>query len=121
MSERMTNPEQRWRPISLLPAFRFAVGRAAKTAAEQAGNMRLAIAQPDAVDRFELARMQLVYQDTALNVAMCREQLQRWREEDVASDQQVALDLLDEIVQQWADDTQTVLDAIKTLMHPSRG
>jgi hypothetical protein len=119
-AERMTKPDQRWRPINLLPAFKYAVSSAAQSAREQARNMREAVSQPGLINRIELARMQLVYQDTALYVEMCGEQLRRWRGECTTSDQAAQIDLLDEVVRQWADDTQTVIDAIKALMHDTR-
>lgn len=113
----MTKPEQRWRPITLMPAFKYAVSSAAETASEQAENMRLAIERPDLINRVELARMRLVYEDTALYVDMCREQVCRWRGECATPEQTAALDQLDGLVKQWADDTKTVIDAVSSLLH----
>jgi hypothetical protein len=114
----MTKPEQRWRPIALMPAFKYAVGTAADAARVQAENMRLAIDQHNVIDRVELARMRVVYEDTQLYIQMCEEQLSRWRDESTTSEQIAALDRLDAIVEQWADDTETVLDAVTALLHP---
>jgi hypothetical protein len=113
----MTKPEQRWRPIELMPAFKYAVSSAAETARAQAENMRLAINQHDLISRVELARMRIVYEDTALYIDMCGEQVRRWRDESAASEQVTTLDQLDAIVRQWADDTQIVLDAVNALLH----
>jgi hypothetical protein len=112
----MTEPEQRWRPIALMPAFKFAIGSAAESSRVQAENMRLALQQPGAVNRFELSRLRLIYAETARNVDMCREQLQRWRGECTVPEQRVALDQLDALVEQWSGDTNVVVDAIKVLL-----
>ncbi|GLQ50960.1 hypothetical protein ACFFJT_07135 [Dyella flava] len=117
MQKKVTNPEQRWRPLSLMPAFKFAVGRAAEGARVQAKSMRVAIKHPGLVNRFDLVRMRLVYEETALNAAMCREQVKRWRGECVTREQMMALDRLEGIVDQWSDDTDEVLEAIKALLH----
>jgi hypothetical protein len=111
----MTKLEQRWRPIALMPAFKFAISRAAETSHAQAENMRLAIASPGSVNRFELARLRLIYEETARNVDMCREQLRRWRGESTVPEQLAALDHLDAVVEQWADDTHVVIRALKVL------
>ncbi|WP_158543227.1 hypothetical protein [Dyella psychrodurans] len=79
--------------------------------------MRLAIDQPDLIDRMELTRMRLVYEDTAQQVDMCREQLKRWCGECTTPEQVKALERLAGIVKQWADDTRLVRDAIDTLLH----
>jgi hypothetical protein len=113
----MTKPEQRWRPIALMPAFKYAVSTAAETARIQAENMRLAINQHDLISRVELARMRVVYEDTQLYVQMCEEQLSRWRNESTTTEQIAALDRLDVMVEQWADDTEAVLDAVTALLH----
>ncbi|HTV85427.1 MAG TPA: hypothetical protein VME63_08475 [Dyella sp.] len=99
-----------------MPAFKFAIGSAAEAAHTQAENMRAAIDRPDLVDRVELARMRLVYEDTALHVDMCREQLKRWCGECTTREQSVALDRLAGMVKQWSDDTQQVLDAVNWLL-----
>jgi hypothetical protein len=112
----MTKLEQRWRPIALMPAFKFAISRAAETSHVQAENMRLAMEQPGSVNRFELARLRLIYDETARNVDMCREQLRRWRSECAAPEQVAALDQLDAVVEQWASDTRVVIRAVKTLL-----
>jgi hypothetical protein len=112
----MTKPPQRWRPIALMPAFKFAIGSAAEAAHTQAENMRVAVDRPDLVDRVELARMRLVYEDTALQVEMCREQLKRWCGECTTREQGIALDKLSAIVKQWSDDTELVLAAVKWLL-----
>jgi hypothetical protein len=113
----MTKPEQRWRPIALMPAFKYAVSTAAETARVQAENMRLAIDQHDLIDRVELARMRVVYEDTQLYIQMCEEQLSRWRSESMTSEEVAALDRLDAIVEQWVDDTESVLDAVNAMLH----
>jgi hypothetical protein len=113
----MTNPEQRWRPIALMPAFKYAVSSAAETAHAQAENMRRALGQQDVINRIELARMRVVYEDTALYVRMCQEQLQRWREESSSADQKAMLDRLDVIVDKWAHDIKAILDAVNVLLH----
>jgi hypothetical protein len=112
----MTKPEQRWRPIALMPAFKFAIGSAAETSRVQAENMRLAIQQPGVVNRFELIRLRLIYDETASNVDMCREQLRRWRGECAGPEQAMALDQLDALVEQWAEDTRVVIHAVKVLL-----
>jgi hypothetical protein len=112
----MTKLEQRWRPMALMPAFKFAIGRAAETSHAQAENMRLAMEQPESVNRFELARLRLIYDETARNVDMCREQLRRWRGECADPDKLAALDQLDAVVEQWASDTNVVIGAIKVLL-----
>jgi hypothetical protein len=113
----MAKVEQRWRPIALMPAFKFAIGRAAETSRVQAENMRLALRQPGLIDRFELARMRLIYEETAINIEMCREQLQRWRGECVLPEQAAGLDRLEDLVDRWADDTHAVINAVKALLH----
>jgi hypothetical protein len=113
----MTKPEQRWRPIELMPAFKYAVSSAAETTHVQAENMRLAINQHDLIGRVELARMRIVYEDTALYIEMCGEQVRRWRDESATSEQVATLEQLDAVVKQWADDTQAVLDAVNALLH----
>lgn len=113
----MSIPEQRWRPMALMPAFKFAVGSAAQTSRAQAENMRLAMSQPDAIDRFELTRTRLIYEETLLNVAMCREQVQRWRSEQPTTEQLAALDPLEKLIEQWDSDTRAVIAALKTLLH----
>ncbi|GGA01270.1 hypothetical protein [Dyella caseinilytica] len=117
----MTKPEQRWRPITYMPAFKFAVSSAAETAHEQAEHMRLAIHQPGLINRVELARMRLVYQDTALYADMCCEQLRRWRVECTTSEEAKLLDQLDVLTQQWVEDTNAVIDAVKTLLDEGKG
>jgi hypothetical protein len=112
----MPKLEQRWRPIELMPAFKYAVSSAAKEAHDQAHNMRLAIDERDLIDRVELARMRIVYQDTALYIDMCREQLHRWRNESTTPPQVASLDRLDAIVQQWSEDVAVVLDAVNALL-----
>jgi hypothetical protein len=112
----MTKPEQRWRPISYMPAFKFAVSRAATSAHEQAAQMRMAMQQPGSIDRIELARMRLVYEDTALYAQMCSEQVQRWRKECTTPDQAELLDRLDDVVRQWSEDTSAVLYAVRKLL-----
>jgi hypothetical protein len=102
-----------------MPAFRFAIGRAAESASVQAKNMRRAIAQPGLIDRFELTRMRLVYEETELSVQMCCEQVLRWRDECSTPEQVAELDRLELIVAQWLDDTGTVIAAIKTLLQES--
>lgn len=99
-----------------MPAFKFAIGSAAEAAHTQAENMRVAVDRPDLVDRVELARMRLVYEDTALQVEMCREQLKRWCGECTTREQGIALDKLSGIVKQWSDDTELVLAAVKWLL-----
>lgn len=110
----MTKPVQRWRPIEMMPAFKYAVRSAAEAAHIQAENMRLAIHQRGLIHRVELARMRVVYEDNALYTWMCREQLQRWRSECVTTEQLAALDPLDAIVIEWANDTEAVLEAVST-------
>jgi hypothetical protein len=100
-----------------MPAFRFAVSRAAESASVQAKNMRLAIGQPGLINRFELTRMRLVYEETELSVEMCREQVQRWRGECATAEQLASLERLERIVKQWSDDTNAVIAAVKTLLH----
>ena len=117
----MTKPEQRWRPITYLPAFKFAVGSAAETAHEQAENMRLAVHRSGVINRIELARMRLVYEDTARYAEMCGEQLRRWRAECTTSEQAKLLDQLEVLVVQWAADTRVVIDAVKTLLDEGTG
>jgi hypothetical protein len=112
----MAKTSQRWRPIALMPAFKFAIGSAAEAAHTQAENMRAAVDHPDLVDRVELARMRLVYEDTAQQVAMCREQLKRWCGECATREQGIALDKLSAMVKQWSDDTQLVLAAVDWLL-----
>ena len=112
----MTKPEQRWRPIGIMPAFKFAISNAAESSRAQAQNMRVALKQPGLINRIELARLRLVYQDTAVYADMCREQLSRWRDECTTQDQAVALDRLDEIVDQWIGDTRMVIDAVNMLL-----
>jgi hypothetical protein len=113
----MTKPEQRWRPIALMPAFKYAVSSAAESARVQADNMRLAIHQHDPISRVELARMRVVYEDTQLYIQMCEEQVSRWRSESTTSAQTATLDRLDALVEQWAEDTEVVLDAVTALLH----
>jgi Tfp pilus assembly protein FimT len=113
----MTKPVQRWRPIELMPAFKYAVGSAAEATREQAENMRLAIRQHDLISRVELARMHVVYEDTALYVQMCREQLRQWHDESTTPEQATMLERLDAIVKQWDDDTRTIVDAVNALLH----
>jgi hypothetical protein len=117
MQNDMTTREQRWRPFSLMPAFKFAVGRAAEGASVQAKNMRLAIHQPGLVNRFDLVRMRIVYEEAVLNATMCREQVKRWRVECTTLEQHRALDRLAVTVNQWSDDSEAVIAAIKTLLH----
>jgi len=112
----MTKPEQRWRPIEMMPAFKYAVRNAAETTHVQAENMRLAINQYRLINRVELARMRVVYEDTALYTEMCWEQLQRWRSECATTEQSAALDELDAIVIEWANDTEGVLEAVDALL-----
>jgi hypothetical protein len=112
----MTKPEQRWRPIGIMPAFKFAISNAAESSRAQAQNMRVALKQPGLINRIELARLRLVYQDTAVYADMCREQLSRWRDECTTQDQAVALDRMDEIVDQWIGDTRMVIDAVNMLL-----
>jgi hypothetical protein len=113
----MTKPQQRWRPIALMPAFKFAISSAAETSRAQAENMRTAMKQAGQINRFELTRMLLVYEETARNVEMCREQLQRWRREPMTLDQAALLDQLDAMVEQWATDTEVVIDAVGSFLH----
>jgi hypothetical protein len=113
----MTKPEQRWRPITYMPAFKFAVSSAAETAREQAEHMRLAVRQPGMINRIELARMRLVYEDTALYAQMCVEQLRRWRTECTTPEQTGMLDQLDDRVRQWSNDTKAIIDAVKQLLN----
>lgn len=113
----MTKPEQRWRPIALMPAFKFAIGSAAEASRVQAENMRAAMEQTAAINRFELTRMLLVYEETAQNVELCREQLRRWRSESMTAEQAAGLDQLDLLVEQWASDTEAVIDAVGTFLH----
>lgn len=113
----MSKQEQRWRPMSLLPAFKFAIGSAAETSRVQAENMRLAISQSSSINRFELTRMRLTFEDTILNVEMCREQVQRWRGEHPTSEQMAALDQLENTIEQWDHDTKIVISAVMTLLH----
>jgi hypothetical protein len=112
----MTKPGQRWRPISLMPAFKYAIGSAAETARTQAENMCVAMERPDLVDRVELARMRMVYEDTASQVQMCRKQLQRWCGECATPEQVAALGKLADLVKRWDDDTKLVLDAVNSLL-----
>jgi hypothetical protein len=112
----MTKPEQRWRAITYMPAFKYAVSSAAKSAREQAEHMRIAIHQPGLIDRIELARMRLVYEDSSLYAQMCGEQLQRWRPECKTPEQMRLLDQLDDLVKQWFDDTKAVMDAVQRLL-----
>jgi hypothetical protein len=113
----MTKPEQRWRSITYMPAFKFAVGSAAKSAKEQAQHMRMAIHQHGLIDRIELARMRLVYEDSARYAQMCGEQLQRWRPECTTPAQTQLLDQLDDLIKQWLDDTKAVIDAVQRLLN----
>jgi hypothetical protein len=113
----MTKPEQRWRPIALMPAFKFAISSAAETSRTQAENMRAAMNRPGVINRFELTRMLLVYEETAVNVEMCREQLRRWRSECLTPEQATSLDQLHAMVEQWATDTEAVIDAVSTFLH----
>jgi hypothetical protein len=113
----MPKLEQRWRPMALMPAFKFAISSAAETSRVQAEHMRLAISQPDSIHRFELTRMRLTYEDTAMNIKMCREQVRRWRSEHPTPEQMAALDQLAEVIEQWGRDTKLVIDAVKTLLH----
>lgn len=113
----MTKPEQRWRPITLMPAFKYAISGAAEASRVQAENMRAAMEQAAAINRFELTRMLLVFEETAQHVEMCREQLRRWRSEHMTPEQTAALDQLDAMVAQWASDTETVIDAVSTFLH----
>jgi hypothetical protein len=113
----MTKPEQRWRPIALMPAFKFAITSAAETSRAQAENMHLAMNRPGVINRFELTRMLLVYEETAQNVEMCREQLRRWRGDCRTPEQGTALDQLDAMVAQWAADTEKVIDAVSQFLH----
>lgn len=112
----MTEPEQRWRPIRLMPAFKFAISRAAETSCVQAENMRLALDRPELINHIELARLRLVYQDTARYAQMCREQLSRWRGECVSPEQHALLDQLEQLVEQWIADTRAILDAADALL-----
>lgn len=113
----MSKQEQRWRPVALMPAFKFAIGSAAEASRVQLENMRLAISEPGLIHRFELTRMRLTYEETALNAAMCREQVRRWRNEDLTAQQAEALDQLEEAIEQWERDTTAVIDAVRMLLH----
>jgi hypothetical protein len=58
-----------------------------------------------------------VYEEAVLNATMCREQVKRWRVECTTLEQHRALDRLAVTVNQWSDDSEAVIAAIKTLLH----